>query len=99
MIADFAKTDWCWSRQDVNETLVKKLPIISFVKDYELHDMIFNQPFSLSYRSNGSHFQCNVDESWNDVWFDNNVSSTSPCVANTSLPVNVKYHKSQDNNL
>ena len=102
MIADFAKIAykfWCWSRKDVNETLVKKLPITtSFVEDYELQDLIFNQPFSISYRFNGSHFQCNVDEIWNDSWFDNNVDSTSPCITNTSLPVNVKYH-TDDNNL
>ena len=80
---------------------VKKVPITtSLVEDYELQDLIFNQPFSISYRFNGSHFQCNVDELWNDSWFDYNVNSisTSPCITNTSLHVNVKYH-TQDNNL
>ena len=103
MIVDFAKianeTIWCWSRKDINETQIKKLPIItSFVEDYELQDLIFNQTFSISYRFNGSHFQCNVDEFWNDLWFDKNVDSTSPCITNTSLHINVKYH-AQDNNL
>ena len=102
MIADFAKVAkefWCWSRKDVKEADVKDISIIaSFVQDYELQDRIFNQPFSISYRFNGSHFQCNADELWNDSWFDQNVVSTSPCVTNTSLPVNVKYHN-HDNNL
>ena len=99
MIADFTQKDWCWSRQDVKEPLVKELPIItSFFEDYELQDRIFNHPFSISYRFNGSHFQCNSDEQWNDAWFDTNNDSTSPCVTNTSLPVNVKFH-TQDNNL
>ena len=103
MKVDFAKIDftfWCYSRRDVNLTQVKEeVPIItSFVEDYELQDRIFNQPFSISYRFNGSHFQCNSDEQWNDAWFDTNNDSTSPCVTNTSLPVNVKYH-TQDKNL
>ena len=99
MIADFAKIAyWCWSRQDVNETQVKGLPIMtSFVEDFELQQRIFHQPFSISYRFNGSHFQCHVDESWNDSWFDNDVDSTSPCITNTSLPVNVKYHTKGNN--
>ena len=102
MIADFEKIDhifWCLSRRDVNETLVKQQTIItSFVEDNELQHLIFDQPFSISYRFNGSHFQCNVDELWNDSWFVKNVDSTSPCITNTSLHVNVKYH-AQDNNL
>ena len=103
MIVDFAKIDftfWCYSRRDVNLTQVKEeVPIItSFVEDYELQNLIFNQPFSISYRINGSHFQCNVDEFWNDSWFDKKIDSTSPCITNTSLPVNVKYH-TQDKNL
>ena len=104
MIADFAKVAkefWCWSRKDVKEADVKDISIIaSFVQDYELQDRIFNQPFSISYRFNGSHFQCNVvDKLWNDLWFDKNVDSTSPCITNTSLHVNVKYHATQDNKL
>ena len=103
MIADFAKTAnhsfWCWSRKDISETLVKEVSITtSFVEDYELQDKIFHQPFSITYRFNGSHFQCNVDDEWNDSWFDKNTDSTSPCITNTSLPVNVKYH-TQDKNL
>ena len=103
ILADFAKIAyqfWCWSRKDVKEADVKELSIItSFVEDYELKDLIFNQPFSISYRFNGSHFQCNVDELWNDLWFDRNFSSNSPCITNTSLHVNVKYRTTQDNNL
>ena len=104
MKVDFAKIDftfWCYSRRDVNLTQVKEeVPIItSFVEDYELQDLIFNQPFSISYRFNGSHYQCNVDELWNDAWFDKNVGSNSPCVTNTSLPINVLYHTTQDNKL
>ena len=103
MIADFAKIAnryfWCWSRKDVKEAAVKETSIIpSFVEDHELQDQIFNQPNSISYRFNGSHFQCNVDELWNDSWFDSNVDSTSPCITNTSLPVNVKFH-TRDKNL
>ena len=101
MIADFSIIDysfWCWSRGDVKEATVKEFPITtSLIEDYELESKIFNQPFSISYRHNGSHFQCNIDELWNDLWFDNNVDSTSPCITNTSLPVNVKYHTHDDN--
>ena len=100
--ADFSKLDhkfWCWSRRDVNEALLKEFSITTtLVEDYELQQLIFNQPFSVSYRFNGSHFQCNVDELWNDSWFDKIFDSTSPCVTNTSLPVNVKYH-TQNHNL
>ena len=33
-----------------------------------------------------------VDNSWNDAWFSVETDSTSPCVTNTSVPINVKYH-------
>ena len=90
---------WCWSRRDVKEADVKKYPITtSFVEDLELQDLIFNHPFTISYRFNGSHFQCNVDELWNDSWFNDSAASTSPCITNTSLPVNVRY-RTDDNNL
>ena len=90
---------WCWSRGDVKEADIKKYPITtSFVEDLELQELIFNHPFTISYRFNGSHFQCNVDELWNDSWFNNTADSTSPCITNTSLHVNVKY-RNDDNNL
>ena len=83
---------WCWSRRDFDETTLKNTIIISdYVEDKELQDLI-SQPFSMRYHFNGSHFQCDKNESWNDRWFSVETESTSPCITNTSLPVNVKYH-------
>ena len=96
--SDYRITYWCWSRLDVDESTLKSVIIRPhYVEDYELRDLIFHQPFSLTYRFNGSHIQCNADKLWNDLWFSIDSDSTTSCVTNTSLPVNVKYHTKDDN--
>ena len=92
-------TYWCWSRRDVEVTALRSTIVNpNYVDDYELKDQIFQQILSINYRFNGSHFQCDSDEVWNDSWFKIDTDSISPCITSSSLPVNVKY-QAHDNSL
>ena len=94
---------WCWSRHDVSEdTIQKELLSTSVVDVYELTDLI-KKPFSIIYKSNGTHYKCGCSEEWGCKWVANawyilTNDNTSSCVTNTSMPVNVKF-KATDNKL
>ena len=93
----FLDTYWCWSRKDVEENRIKKLTLsTSITRIDELIDLI-KQPFKTIYLFNGTHIRCDSKENWAGLWFNIDVDSITPCVANTSLEVNVKYRSSNKN--
>ena len=49
------------------------------------------KPFSVRYLSNGTHYQCDYSQEWANASYVITDDNTSPCVTNTSLPVNVKF--------
>ena len=68
------------------------------VNEYELTELS-KKPFSVRYLSNGTHYKCDSSEEWADTWYTITDSNTSPCVSNTSLAVNVKFHPAADKKL
>ena len=89
---------WCWSRKDVSEGQIKKeLLSTAVVDDYKLAELI-RKPFSVRYISNETHYKCDYSEQWANAWYMITDYNNSPCVTNTSLPINVKF-KPVDNQL
>ena len=83
---------WCFSRLDVDEDLIKDFIIATTLEDNEIKDLMI-QSFSTKYLYNDTHFKCDSEEEWASSWHSIDTDSTlSLCLANTSLPVNLKYH-------
>ena len=90
---------WCWSRQDVSEDKIKnQILSTAVVDDHDLKELI-TTPFSVRYLSNETHYKCDFSEKWADAWYVITNTSTSSCVTNTSLAVNVKFKPAADNKL
>ena len=88
---------WCWSRQDVDEEQIKgQILSTALVYDNEIKELL-TQPFSVRYISNKTHYNCDYDSIWTDTWYPMDVDDFSPCMANTSLPVNVKFRATNSN--
>ena len=82
---------WCWSRQDVAEETIKgQILSTANVDDNEFKNLIV-KPFSVRYLSNTTHYKCDYDSIWTGTWYPIDVDNTSQCMANNSLPVNVKF--------
>ena len=83
---------WCWSRQDVNEAAIKSTTLsTALVDDKEFRELIV-EPFSVRYLSNKTHYKCDYVSNWTNTWYPIDVYNVSPCMANNSLPVNVKFN-------
>ena len=89
---------WCWSRQDVEEGIIKNATLLTALVDDNEFNALIVEPFSVKYRSNKTHYRCDYDSKWTSVWYSIDVDNTSPCMGNTSLPVNVKF-KAKSTNL
>ena len=88
---------WCWSRQDVDEEQIKgRILSTALVNDNEIRELIV-QPFSVRFLSNKTHYKCDYDSIWTGTWYPIDVDSISPCMANNSLPVNVKFRAMNSN--
>ena len=85
---------WCWSRQDVDEETIKsQILSTALVDDIEFKELIV-EPFSVRYLSNKTHYKCDYDSIWTGTWYPIDADNISPCMANNSLPVNVKFRAS-----
>ena len=94
----YAHQYWCWSRRDVREETIKDAILsTAVVDDYEMTELS-KKPFSVRYLSNGTHYKCNYTEEWANTWYLSTDYNTSPCITNTSLPINVKFNAA-DNRL
>ena len=96
---DYENSYWCWSRQDVDEEIIKNTTLsTALVDDSEFKELIV-EPFSVKYLSNKTHYKCHYDSIWfnTDTWFPIDVDNTSLCMANTSLPVYVKFKATNSN--
>ena len=88
---------WCWSRRDIDEGIIKNTTLsTALVDDNEFKELIM-EPFSVRYLSNKTHYKCDYDAKWTAIWYPLNVDNISPCMANTALPVNVKFRATNSN--
>ena len=56
------------------------------------------KPFSVRYISNKTHYKCDYNHTnWVDKLYPIAADNISPCIANTSLPVNVKFRAATNN--
>ena len=74
---------WCWSRKDYNESYLKTLNISIGYRE----ETIVIDPFSTTFRYNGSHVKCSSEEYWAQTWVDvsnpKEYFSPIPCVTST----------------
>ena len=73
----------------------------ALVVNHELMKLIV-QPFQTKFQFQNvfgkSYIKCDSNEKWASPWYSIDNVTTIPCMTNTSLEVNVKYHAT-DNTL
>ena len=85
---------FCWSRRDVDESIIKNISISTArVKDDDLIEKI-NKPFSAQFTFNGTHLKCDTMEKWATESIDVNATtycSSLSCVTSAKSVAKFKY--------
>ena len=80
-----ALKNWCWSRQDNSDDVLKNLTIFSGSNDNSDFNDKINRPFTAKFHDNGTYMFCLEDENYYNEILDG--ENHFACPTNTGIPL------------